>query len=72
MKKLILVFIIALLNLQLTAQGNLEVTGVTPSPQSMNFLPKLEISINFNKAVDINSFNDTTFQVWGRDRKSVV
>jgi hypothetical protein len=26
----------------------------------------LEITINFNSAVDIASFNDTTFQVWGR------
>jgi hypothetical protein len=32
----------------------------------MNFLPTLEISIDFNRAVDITSFNDTTFQVWGR------
>jgi hypothetical protein len=66
MKKLILVLAIVLLNLRLTAQGNPEVTGVTPLPQSMNFLPTLEISINFNKVVDINSFDDTTFQIWGR------
>ena len=55
-----------MLNISLPAQGSLEVMSVTPSPQSMNFLPTLEISIDFNRAVDITSFNDTTFQVWGR------
>ncbi|MDH3268949.1 MAG: FG-GAP-like repeat-containing protein [Ignavibacteria bacterium] len=66
MKPIKLFSSILLLNVQLAAQVSLEVMNVTPSPQSMNFLPTLEISIDFNKAVDITSFNDTTFQVWGR------
>jgi FG-GAP-like repeat/Bacterial Ig-like domain/Secretion system C-terminal sorting domain len=66
MKILKLIFAIILLNLQLAAQGNLAVSSVSPPPQTMNFLPSLEITINFNNAVDITSFNDTTFQVWGR------
>jgi hypothetical protein len=66
MKYLKLSLIITGFNLQLFAQDNLEVISMFPSPHSLNPLPTLEISINFNKAVDISSFNDTTFQVWGR------
>ncbi len=66
MKILFLLFVFVVLNLQLFAQGSLEVNNVSPPAQSMNFLPTLEITINFNRAVDITSFNDTTFQVWGR------
>jgi hypothetical protein len=32
----------------------------------MNFQPSLEVVINFNGPIDITSFSDTTFQVWGR------
>ncbi len=66
MKLFKLFSIVLMLNVSLTGQGSLEVMSVTPSSQSMNFLPTLEISIDFNRAVDITSFNDTTFQVWGR------
>ena len=66
MKVLKLILTIITLNLQLTAQGNFRVSSVSPPPQSMNFLPTLEININFSSAVDFTSFNDTTFQVWGR------
>jgi hypothetical protein len=66
MKILKLFLTIIILNLQLAAQGNFGVSSVSPSPQSMNFLPTLEITINFSSAVDITSINDTTFQVWGR------
>jgi hypothetical protein len=66
MKLFLLMFTMAALNMQMVAQSNLAVNSVIPPPQSMNFLPTLEISINFNSAVDITSFNDTTFQVWGR------
>ena len=66
MKLFLLMFTMAALNMQMAAQSNLAVNSVIPPPQSMNFLPTLEISINFNSAVDITSFNDTTFQVWGR------
>lgn len=66
MKYFKLFSIILLLYVRLAAQIDIEVIGVTPSPQSTNFLPTLEISIDFNNAVDITSFNDTTFQVWGR------
>ena len=66
MKRLKLTFSVLVLNLQLFAQGNLEVTNVMPPPQSLNFLPSLEIVIDFNIPIDITSFNDTTFQVWGR------
>ena len=66
MNLLLILFVIAALNLQLTAQSSLAINSVSPPPQSMNFLPTLEITINFNSAVDITSFNDTTFQVWGR------
>ena len=66
MKHFKLFSIILFFNVQLAAQINPEVISVTPLPQSMDFLPTLEISIDFNRAVDITSFNDTTFQVWGR------
>jgi hypothetical protein len=66
MKRLKLTISVILLSLQLFAQGNLEVTNVMPPPQSLNFLPSLEIVIDFNIPIDITSFNDTTFQVWGR------
>ena len=66
MKILDIILTVILLNLQLFAQGNLAVSSVSPPPQSVNFLPTLEITINFNSAVDIASFNDTTFQIWGR------
>ena len=66
MKLFLLLFTMAALNMQMAAQSNLAVNSVIPPPQSMNFLPTLEISINFNSAVDRTSFNDTTFQVWGR------
>jgi len=66
MKRLKLIFSVIVLNLQLFAQGNLEVTNVMPPPQSLNFLPSLEIVVDFNIPIDITSFNDTTFQVWGR------
>ena len=66
MKWLKLTFSVIVLSLQLFAQGNLEVTNVMPPPQSLNFLPSLEIVIDFNIPIDITSFNDTTFQVWGR------
>ncbi len=66
MRLLKLTFVIITLQLELFAQANLQVSSITPPPQSMNFLPTLEMSINFNKAINITSFNDTTFQVWGR------
>jgi hypothetical protein len=66
MRLLKLFAIIIALNLELIAQGNFHVTSVTPPAQSMNFLPSLEIVINFSDPVDVTSFNDTTFQVWGR------
>lgn len=66
MKLLILIFTIAVVNLQTNAQSNITVSSISPPPQSMNFLPTLEITVNFSTAVDITSFNDTTFQVWGR------
>ena len=66
MKLLKLALIITAFNMHLPAQDSLEVISMFPSPQSLNPLPTLEISIDFNKAVDISSFNDTTFQVWGR------
>jgi hypothetical protein len=58
--------IVVTLNFSSLANGGLKVISVSPQPQSMNFLPTLEIIVNFNSAVDITSFNDTTFQVWGR------
>jgi hypothetical protein len=60
------IFVIVILNLQLMAQGNFSVHSFQPAAQSMNYLPTAEIIINFNSIVDVNSFNDTTFQVWGR------
>ena len=66
MKHLKLALIIIACNMHLSARDNPEVPDVFPLPQSLNPLPTLEISVNFNKAVDISSFNDTTFQVWGR------
>ena len=66
MKPLLILVAVTALNLQLAAQGSLKVNSISPLPQSMNFLPTLEITINFNSEVDITSFNDTTFQVWGR------
>ncbi len=66
MRLVFILIVIISINLQLSAQGNFEVTTVSPPPQSMNFLPSLEITIHFSDAIDITSFNDTTFQVWGR------
>ncbi len=66
MKSVFLLFIVTALYLQVFAQGNFGVSTVSPPSQSMNFLPTLEITINFNSEVDLTSFNDTTFQVWGR------
>ncbi len=66
MKLLYVFLVIASLSLPMMAQTNLSVNSVSPPPQSLNFLPTLEITINFNSAIDIASFNDTTFQVWGR------
>ena len=66
MRIVLIHFLISTFGLQLSAQGNFSVNSVSPQPQSMNFLPTLEISINFNNAIDITSFDDTTFQVWGR------
>jgi hypothetical protein len=66
MKYLIYLFSTTVFTLQIAAQTNLAVISTSPPPQSINFLPTVEISINFNNAVDITSFNDTTFQVWGR------
>ncbi len=53
-------------NLQIAADQAFTVSSVSPPAQSINFLPSLEITINFSDAVDIASFNDTTFQVFGR------
>ncbi|MBK9097035.1 MAG: VCBS repeat-containing protein [bacterium] len=66
MKSVFLLFILSALWLQVFAQGNFVVNTVSPQSQSLNFLPTLEITINFSSAVDIASFNDTTFKVWGR------
>jgi hypothetical protein len=66
MKSVFLLFIVTAFCVQVFAQGNFGVSTVSPPSQSMNFLPTLEITINFSSAVDITSFNDTTFQVWGR------
>jgi hypothetical protein len=66
MRLLKLTFLFVTLNLGLFAQSNLEIISVTPPSQSMNFLPSLEIVINFSDPIDVDSFNDTTFQVWGR------
>ncbi|MGB5531031.1 MAG: FG-GAP-like repeat-containing protein, partial [Ignavibacteriaceae bacterium] len=66
MRLLKLTLVIFTLNLKLIAQGNLAIISVIPPPQSLNFQPSLEIVINFNDPVDVTSFNDTTFQVWGR------
>lgn len=66
MRLLKLTLLIITLHLGLFAQGNLHVTSVMPPPQSLNFLPSLEIVINFSNPVDVSTFNDTTFQVWGR------
>jgi hypothetical protein len=66
MKSVFVLFILTALCPRVFAQGNFGVNTVSPPSQSMNFLPTLEITINFSSAVDITSFNDTTFQVWGR------
>ncbi len=66
MKSVFVLFIIIALYQQTSAQGNFGVSTVSPPSQSLNFLPTLEITIDFSSAVDITSFNDTTFQVWGR------
>jgi hypothetical protein len=66
MKSLFVLFILTVLCPLIFAQGNFGVNTVSPPSQSLNFLPTLEITINFSNAVDISSFNDTTFQVWGR------
>jgi len=66
MKSVFVLFILIALCPQKFAQGSFGVNTVSPPPQSMNFLPTLEITINFTNAVDITSFDDTTFQIWGR------
>jgi hypothetical protein len=66
MKSVYLLFLIYVFCLQVFARGSFGVNTVSPPSQSMNFLPTLEITINFSSTVDIASFNDTTFQVWGR------
>lgn len=66
MKTLLTATIIIIINMRLIGGGNLNIVSVSPSSQSMNFLPSLEITINFSNPVDISSFNDTTLQVWGR------
>ncbi len=66
MKSLFVLFILTVLCPRVFAEGNFGVSTVSPPSQSLNFLPTLEITINFSSAVDITSFNDTTFQVWGR------
>ena len=66
MKSPFVLFIIIALCPRIFAQGSFGVNTVSPPSQSLNFLPTLEITINFSDAVDISSFNDTTFQVWGR------
>jgi len=66
MRPTLILIISMTINLLLYAQGNFNVNSISPPPQSMNFLPTVEITINFSSAVDITSFNDTTFQVWGR------
>ena len=58
MRKLNFVFVFVTLNVQLVAQGNFIVGSLIPPPQSMDFLPTLEITINFSNAVDISSLND--------------
>ncbi|MBT8380234.1 MAG: Ig-like domain-containing protein, partial [Ignavibacteria bacterium] len=57
---------VILLNLSIVAQGEFSVNDILPATQSMSSLPETEIAINFNSSFDINSINDTTFQVWGR------
>jgi hypothetical protein len=66
MKSFFTIIVIAIFNINLVYAGNFNVVSVSPPPQSLNFLPSLEITINFSGAVDLSSFNDTTFQVWGR------
>ena len=53
-------------NMQIVVGQVFKVSSVSPPAQSMNYLPSLEITINFSDVVDIASFNDTTFQVFGR------
>ena len=66
MKSVITFSIGVVFNLQLIAGGGFSVNSVLPASQSINYLPSADVVINFSTAVDITSFNDTTFQVWGR------
>jgi len=66
MKVLFTILAILIINIKLFSGGSFNVSSVSPPSQSLNFLPSLEITINFSSAVDVSSFNDTTFQVWGR------
>jgi len=66
MKIFAIIFIITIPFTVLTAGGNLTVTNVTPPPQSTNFLPSVELVIDFSNSLNVSTFNDTTFQVWGR------
>ncbi|MFI5237579.1 MAG: FG-GAP-like repeat-containing protein [Ignavibacteriales bacterium] len=66
MKILYPLIALLLINIKLLAGDNITVSTVSPSAQSISSLPTLDIEINFSSAVDINSFNSTTFQVWGR------
>ncbi len=66
MKAALIFLTIATLNIKLVAGGDFSISSVQPPPQSMNFLPTLEILINFSDAIDLTSINDTSLQVWGR------
>ncbi len=66
MKSFLMFWGMVLFSIQVTTGQSFKVNSVTPPAQSINFLPSLEIVINFNRAIDITSFDDTTFQVFGR------
>ena len=50
-------------NMQIVVGQVFKVSSVSPPAQSMNYLPSLEITINFSDVVDIASFNDTSKQL---------
>jgi hypothetical protein len=66
MKTVLILLILIFVSSQIFASGGFSVNSVSPSSQSINAVPSSVISITFNADVDLTTFNDTTFQVWGR------
>jgi FG-GAP-like repeat/Secretion system C-terminal sorting domain/Bacterial Ig-like domain len=66
MKSFLMFAGMVLFSIQIINGQSFAVNSFSPPAQSMNFLPSLEIVINFNTSIDITSFDDTTFQVFGR------